>query len=99
MVYADNGDNGDISPGEYLMKRQLITGIFSLMTILAIHALGSKDTEDTPVENLDSWLETVDISQKNRENTIFSLLLRILQEIRGLRVRTISILIPIPIFR
>lgn len=45
------------------MKRLLLTGVYSLMTMLAVYSLGSKDTVDTPVENLDSWLETVDISQ------------------------------------
>ncbi len=46
------------------MKRLVLTGVCSLMTLLAAYSLGSKDTVDTPVENLDSWLETVDISQK-----------------------------------
>lgn len=46
------------------MKRLVLTGICFLMSILAVHAFGSKDTVDTPVDNLDSWLETVDISQK-----------------------------------
>src|SRR5690554_2169691 len=46
------------------MKNVLVVCVLSLLTITSAFALGSKDTIDTPVENLDSWLETVDVSDQ-----------------------------------
>ncbi len=47
------------------MNRKIIVSIgLSLVMLSALFAGGKKDTVDTPAEGLDSWLETVDITQK-----------------------------------
>ncbi|HHU36976.1 MAG TPA: hypothetical protein GXZ47_07080, partial [Treponema sp.] len=46
------------------MKKVFIVIMFFLVTIVSGFAFGSKDTVETPAGNLDSWLETVDISEK-----------------------------------
>ncbi|NLK60218.1 MAG: hypothetical protein GX290_04085, partial [Treponema sp.] len=46
------------------MKNVLLVCMFSLVIVASGFSLGSKDTIDTPAENMDSWLETVDISER-----------------------------------
>lgn len=46
------------------MKNVFCVIVFSLVAIGSGFAFGSKDTIETPAGNLDSWLETVDISER-----------------------------------
>ncbi|ULQ58819.1 Ig-like domain-containing protein [Brucepastera parasyntrophica] len=46
------------------MKKYLFICIFSLLSVMMLFSSGKKDTTEVPVKKLDSWHETLDISQK-----------------------------------
>ncbi|HPX48322.1 MAG TPA: hypothetical protein PK408_08985, partial [Treponemataceae bacterium] len=46
------------------MKKSFLSGMLILLILPGLFSLGKKDTVETSAGTLDSWLETVDISEK-----------------------------------